>query len=305
MRLGLCPNRHTPLVELIDNPVLDWVKELQVYSYSVDLDESPEAGPNTWNALKDAGLWQHLKTRGVKLSVEAGALKEYDCQGEKHLEELDRMHAKLENQLWAVAIDEPLVAGCNSPRNYWGKTCYERDKLHEVSQVAAKYIKRAHSYGVRAHLIEAYPDPHDWLGTMKTYLEMVCEIDKPDRFVIDLNWTGVDNNAPKRAWWQKLFGLQADRADYDARVADDLREMKVFCREQWIELGLIIGSPHIARNGMTQGGFVQSSREQKQRFPVTPYATMVQSWEHEPDMGWPDLATLEQIAWETKQEAGG
>jgi hypothetical protein len=73
------------------------------------------AGRNSYAALKDSGAFALLRQWGIKVAVEEGAVKEWDCTGTKQAAPATIGHiasiAAAGAALQVVAMDEPLVSG--------------------------------------------------------------------------------------------------------------------------------------------------------------------------------------------------
>src|SRR5438552_6011528 len=73
------------------------------------------AGRNSYAGLKDSGAFALLRQWGIRVAVEEGAVKEWDCTGTKQAAPATIGHianiAAAGAALQVVAMDEPLVSG--------------------------------------------------------------------------------------------------------------------------------------------------------------------------------------------------
>jgi len=79
------------------------------------VDSSIATGRNSYAALQDSGAFALLRQWGIKIAVEEGAVKEWDCTGTKQAAPATIGHianiAAAGAALQVVAMDEPLVSG--------------------------------------------------------------------------------------------------------------------------------------------------------------------------------------------------
>jgi len=132
-------------------------------------------------ALPFAG-W--MRESGRTLAVEAGCVKEWDCQGAANRALLPALAAA--GASW-VSLDEPLVAGV---RPFWqhgtpwpSGHCVEKAEAPAVLAAVEQYIGEARRAGLRVNWIEAWPQhPMDWIIEQMTR----CH-GRPDRVTLDLD----------------------------------------------------------------------------------------------------------------------
>src|SRR5436305_1263256 len=79
------------------------------------VDPQIAAGRNSYAGLKDSGAFALLRQWGIRVAVEEGAVKEWDCTGTKQAAPATIGHianiAAAGAALQVVAMDEPLVSG--------------------------------------------------------------------------------------------------------------------------------------------------------------------------------------------------
>lgn len=124
----------------------------------------------------------------LRLAIEAGAVKEFDCDGSTLILEIPG-HVELGAAV--VALDEPLVAALR-PTPAWSpygtvwphNHCYEIEALPDVAATVARYIVAAHEAGLLVRWTEALPQipPPIWLDAL-TIAEGLDA--RPDQIAID------------------------------------------------------------------------------------------------------------------------
>lgn len=115
-----------------------------------------DVGDNTYPNLVAAGAFSKLKAAGVPLAIEAGALKEFDCDGSKLREAMKTAVRRVEDAGGVVAafsMDEPLTG--NTIDNAQGISCDL--PLSACVDVMAAYITLANSLGCLCNWLEAWP----------------------------------------------------------------------------------------------------------------------------------------------------
>lgn len=310
MKIALCPDPTADaLVRLIGHPILRQVESVQIFAASILDEESPIAGPNTRKALREAGFFQHLKEQGIPLGVEVGAIKGGDgadhqpnCSGETFINQISSVHRSLGGYLDAVWLDEPLNV-LNVPTNNW-KTghCFGRGELHKISQNVAKVVAHAHALGIKAYLVESFPNM-GWTEPMQPYLEMMNDYlvdvlhDRPiDRFVLDVSFQEIDDEAPK-FWWPPTERKRRRR--YYQQIDHTLHAMFDTVKAMVPEVWVINGSPVMPDYPATDDGFVASAREQRRRLPFTPDGWNVESWEKK---DYPTIDALARVVAEVRPQ---
>ena len=125
-----------------------------------------------------------------------------------------------------------------------------------------------------------------WPEPMQPYLEMMNDYlvdvlhDRPiDRFVLDVSYQEIDDEAPRRRWWQAPSTHRRAVDRYYDGVRDTLRAMFHTVKAMGPEVWVINGSPVMPDYPPTDDGFVASAREQRRRLPFTPDGWDVESWE--------------------------
>jgi hypothetical protein len=176
-------------------------------------------GPNTYDALARSGAFRTLKQWGMRIALEAGAVKDFYCTADA-----SGMNAAIGNTLASlravdaaggtvayVAMDEPFVAGrasvCGGPA------------LEPTADRVAQYVAavRASLRSVQIGLIEAYPfSSASAIETIVSLLE--ARGAKPAFLHMDVDW--------------HLSGA--------APFERDMARLQAFCANRQIPFGIII-----------------------------------------------------------------
>jgi hypothetical protein len=182
------------------------------------------AGRNSYRALKDADAFALLRRWGIKIAVEEGAIKEWDCTGTKQAAPATIGHiatlAAAGGALQVVAMDEPLVSGR-------GPCALSIDEIAARTAAYANLIKaskevQAAGEPIEIGDIEPYPLPD--AATLMTWVRALAARGfKPAFLHLDINVHYVDVHP-------------------EIRLADDLRRLNAFFHETGIPLGIIIWS---------------------------------------------------------------
>jgi hypothetical protein len=178
---------------------------------------------NSYAALKEADAFAALRKWGIKIAVEEGAVKEWDCAGTAHAPQATASHmaniAAANAALQIVAMDEPLVSG----RGPCGLSIDEIAKRTAAYVAAVKASKEAQAAGAPEFGdIEPYPSI-----PVPTLIEWVKALEghgfKPAFLHLDINVHYLDVHP-------------------EIRLGDDLRTLARFFRDAGIPLGIIFWS---------------------------------------------------------------
>jgi hypothetical protein len=179
---------------------------------------------NSYAALKDAGAFVLLRQWGIRIAVEEGAVKEWDCTGTKQAAPATIGHianiAAAGAALQVVAMDEPLVSG-------QGACALSIDDIAARTAAYARAVRgskevQASGEPIAIGDIEPYPLPD--AATLMTWVRsLIARGLKPAFLHLDINLHYVDVHP-------------------EIRLADDLRRLNAFFHETGIPLGIIIWS---------------------------------------------------------------
>jgi hypothetical protein len=178
---------------------------------------------NSYAALKGVDAFAALRKSGIKIAVEEGAVKEWDCAGTAHAPQATASHmaniAAANAALQIVAMDEPLVSG----RGPCGLSIDEIAKRTAAYVAAVKASKEAQAAGAPEFGdIEPYPSM-----TPPILIEWVKALEahgfKPAFLHIDINVHYLDVHP-------------------EIPLAADLRSLARFFRDAGIPLGVIFWS---------------------------------------------------------------
>lgn len=214
------------MVDLFRRPEL-WARAREhvgVFKFVPPHVDGSAAGRNSYAALKDAGAFALLRQWGIKIAVEEGAVKEWDCSGTKHAAPATIGHianiARAGGAMQVIAMDEPLVSGS-------GPCALSIDEIaaRTASYAAAvKASKEAQGSGEPLEIgdIEAYPFTD--VATLTAWVRaLVGHGFKPAFLHLDIDMHHVDVRP-------------------EIRLADDLRTLKAFLNEAGVPFGIIIWS---------------------------------------------------------------
>jgi hypothetical protein len=179
---------------------------------------------NSYAALKEAGAFVLLRQWGIRIAVEEGAVKEWDCTGTKQAAPATIGHianiAAAGAALQVVAMDEPLVSG-------QGACALSIDDIAARTAAYARAVRgskevQASGEPIAIGDIEPYPLPD--AATLMTWVRsLIARGLKPAFLHLDINLHYVDVHP-------------------EIRLADDLRRLNAFFHETGIPLGIIIWS---------------------------------------------------------------
>jgi hypothetical protein len=182
------------------------------------------AGRNSYAGLKDSGAFALLRQWGIRVAVEEGAVKEWDCTGTKQAAPATIGHianiAAAGAALQVVAMDEPLVSGR-------GPCALSIDEIAARTAAYAGMVRaskeaQASAEPIEIGDIEPYPLP-DAATVMSWVRALAAHGFKPAFLHLDINVHYLDVHP-------------------EIRLSDDLRRLNGFFHEAGIPLGIIIWS---------------------------------------------------------------
>ena len=172
---------------------------------------------NSFAELTGVDAFRKLRSWGLKLAIEAPAIKKWDCSGEAALRYTLRMIdnvAKAGGKVDYISMDEPLVAGVN--------VCDE--PLVTAAARTASYIKglAAQSPGVQVGDIESYP-----FNTAS----------QTERWV-----TALEANGVKLAYYHLDVNVHYTNLHPELDIRKELQTIRAFLRSKGIPFGVIFWS---------------------------------------------------------------
>lgn len=257
------------------------------------------SAPNTWDWFQKSRFREVIQRKhGLPWAVETGCVKPGKvlekfpdailCAPARKLREVRVLKNRLGNHLRYIDVDSHFTATVLGPKSspHPGQEvpyyCWTYSDMKEAALEASKFVDECHTLNLRVNWIEAYPEPHGW-PKLKEMLSLMDP--KPDRFVVDLNMYSIERNRPSNnwaaRWWQRISGNET-REQYDQRVVDEIRDMRVFAHTNKFSFGAIIGSPINPRFGFTDQGFVESALfnfDFLLRSGAKPDYVQIKSWE--------------------------
>ena len=219
VQVWFAPDNDTPdLVDLFRQPQL-WrdarsaVSVLKLGPQQVD----GRSGKNSLSELTEVGAFRMLQSWGIKLAIEAPAIKEWDCSGQKALDYTLRLVdnvAKAGGAVNYISMDEPLVAGM--------RVC--GDTLETAAAKTANYVEKFASQApeIKVGDIEAYP--FNTVAQIRRWIAALGENGaKLDHFHLDVNVHFLDVHP-------------------EIDVRSDLKLLRNFFRGQNTRFGIIFWS---------------------------------------------------------------
>ena len=223
------PDGETPdFVELFTKPDL-WAKargRIDVFKFGPNRIDSL-AGPkqNSFTDLTNANAFQRLKEWGIRIAIEAPAIKEWDCTGvqaakvtARYIKDLRKVGGLVD----FVAMDEPLVSGTGR--------CHLT--VEQIAAKAATYrlnilaAMEAQSPSGTIAIGDIEPYPFYSVDLLKRWIKTLAKNRfKPNFFHLDVDLNRLEKNR------------QID-------VGSDLREFVRFFRAEAIPFGIIFWSGH-------------------------------------------------------------
>jgi hypothetical protein len=186
--------------------------------------ECPNCGANILPNLLARNAFSTLKTWNVKLSIEAGAVKEWDCTGDVTSTVVNRAIDNVEaggGEVAYIRMDEPFIGG---QLTAGGMSC--KQTMAQSAAQTANFIAKVHA----AH-------PSVIIGDIEPY--PVFTVDQLKAWVMELEKNSVT---------LPFFHLDVDRnhvANIKADVSGDLRKLRDFFRARKIPFGVIYTSHEI------------------------------------------------------------
>jgi hypothetical protein len=179
---------------------------------------------NPYTALKDAGAFRLLRQWGIKIAVEEGAVKEWDCTGTKQAAPATIGHianvAAAGGTLQVVAMDEPLVSG----RGPCALSMNEIAARTASYAAAVRTSKETQSSDATLEIGDIEPYPSIDVATLTTWIRTLAAHGfKPAFLHLDINVHYVDVHP-------------------EIDLADDLRSLNAFLHEAGVPLGIIVWS---------------------------------------------------------------
>jgi hypothetical protein len=226
-RIWFCPGPGTiDYARLFDHPE-EWaharalVSVFKFYQSHTLTAGDPSIGPNTYDALARAGAFSLPKKWGMKIAIEAAAVKEYYCTPDASgmANAIDAGVASIRGvedgggTVGYIAMDEPFAAGrapvCGGP------------SLEPTADRVAQYVQGVTSAaaGVKIGLIEAYPFSDE--PSIERMLDLLAARGVPPAFLhVDADLNAI--RAPSSDFTRDMIRLQAQ------------------CRARGIPFGIII-----------------------------------------------------------------
>lgn len=247
----------------------EWPSALRVvdvfkfYQQHTEPGSNPIVGPNTFEALQQAGAFRILsRTWGKKIAIEVGAVKEFYCTPDARgmQSAIDATAASVAAVVRGggvvsyLAMDEPFLAGrsvrCGGP-----SLVPTADRL----AVHMKATRKAFPW-IRTGLIEAYPSFS--AGAFADMLGLMRERGVPPAFLhVDVD----------------LRALRDGRDDFSR----DMRALSALARAQGIPFGLIVWGENGNADALYAADAMRLEQAIEQAFPtwnVMPPQLVVQSW---------------------------
>jgi len=226
-RVWFCPGPGTlDYIRLFEHPeewahVRQLVSVFKFYQQHTHAGGSPIVGPNSYEALARAGVFQTLGRWGKKIAIESWAVKEFYCTPDASgmaLAVADTVKAvraveAAGGRVAYLAMDEPFAAGqeavCNGPA------------LEPTADRVGTYVRGVQREfpAVKIGLIEAYP--FSSAAAIESALALLSERGVPPAFLhIDVD----------------IRGLRPGRDDF----ARDMSRLRALCRDRNLPFGFII-----------------------------------------------------------------
>jgi hypothetical protein len=224
-RVWFCPGPGTlDYIQLFETPEA-WAHSRQLvdvfkfYQQHTQVPSPSIVGPNSYEALARAGVFQKLRASGKKIAIEAGSVKEFYCTSDA-----SGMNASVASSLASIrnveaaggvvsyiAMDEPFVAGrariCGGPA------------LEPTADRVATYVAGVSGArpSIAIGLIEAYP--FSSAAAIETAVQLLKSRNATPAFLhMDVDW--------------HLAGSFAFRRD--------MARLQSFCARERIPFGIII-----------------------------------------------------------------
>lgn len=228
-------------------------------------------GPNVLQAFLDAvpgGYFRWINEQGIKLAIEAPAVKEWSCTEQLVRERsvapsviaLDNISAS-GGRVSYISMDDPFVAGVADPGEFSGVGgCnLPRDRVAAMVKV---YVDGVHERypEVQIGLIDAYP--------YSTAGEVITDILELERAKVPVPFFHLD------------FDLQRAVRE-SANWKSDIQRIREFCAARRIPFGVIVWGSDGSSNGAYATGAMATLRMTYQAVGVTEH-TITQSWAENP-----------------------
>jgi hypothetical protein len=200
-------------------------------------------GPNTYDAFRTVvpgGMFKWLSDQGIRLAMEAGAVRSHTCTEERIRESVSSVHRALENveatgaRMSFISLDEPFMSGTNPVGAEGFGGCGL--SLGQTAELVRQYTDGIHArFGyVQVGLIEPYP--HLSADTIISAMLELERLGSPVPFLhIDLS----------------LKEAVRDGTDSNA----GLRRIREFCKARGIPFGVII----MGYEGRSNEGFAEDA----------------------------------------------
>ena len=152
-----------------------------------DRAECPACETGVFSVLRDRGVFQKIHDRGIRINVETGSVKEWDCDGTQNIDVAARVLDRFRSigvPISHLSMDEPFMAG-----HVW---C--RQPAADTADRVARYMAavRAHwtqvfpNRPVSIGLIEPYPR-HDMDAIIEFVRMLAAKGQRPSFFHLDVN----------------------------------------------------------------------------------------------------------------------
>ncbi len=223
----------------------------------------PICGLNTFQNFMDAvpgGMFNWLNANGIKIAIEAGAIKPGDCSAEANSSSIIQVISNVQahgGTVSFVALDEPFASGLSMNQNSATQQTYCGFSVGKTAEIVKGYMNRVNSMypGVQIGLIEPYP---------------YFSIKQIESFIDALEIQGV--HIP-------FFHLDFDPGYRDIDYVGDIREIKEFCRQKNIPFGvIIIGGDGTSNETAANGAMLEAIRIQEAIGIHSQDHILLQSW---------------------------
>jgi hypothetical protein len=260
----------------------------------------------------------HLRNRHKRkgqVSLEHGWCKPAACTADPYIAELQGWVEQWPGLIYGTEGDEPCTHCVEDPTKpyyhqrdaYGQEPCWTRDELHLASQRTCDFVAAANRLKLQTHLVESFPGPTQgealtpFVQMMLDWSGQPVDLRTLTRWTLDINWTAIDDRAPKGKWWQSRERRRRDRHAYQQEWVGHLHDIDRFCLARGIERGVIVGSPQIRKYPKTDEGWVDSARQQIQRIRrhYEPDVWAIWSWEDarpgDDGKTWPGVEAYRQV----------
>ncbi len=233
MEIWLCPSMGTPDMLQLFTDAAAWssarpkiaVHQFYVQLITCDSDDKrgvAQCGPNAWPALANANAFRGLREAGIRVSIEAGAVKPGDCEAASGTENILKAIERIRDsggEVNFVCVDESLVSA--------NSDC--KQQIEDTARFTAHFLASVRAVGVEVGIIEAYPAISDG------------RITSAERIIRFLDLLVENGQRPA------FLHLDVDRFDFGKggkvptkRFRADLGTINSRCKAEGIALGLIV-----------------------------------------------------------------